>query len=948
MSFDLRAEASSRLVAVVEFLSSSTRELERRPHNVEEIGLAYESYSRIQKESKGISQELEAITGLARVLAAWTREKLEGISGAHIACENLTKRLERHQAIMTREVEDAKVNLRHRALALRDDRERWEAKWSTKPEDITLDWLNSLKERWETLKEQRESLKSDCHRIGLELNEILEEEQDSSEVLEAQLEAEELNCRFQSEFLEELKKQEDEEWSVARRRLPRLYDWLDSWETRLQLHSQDRETGQTKIGKELAENEPFVGRKIREIRAGVEWIQLLRGDEMAEEHWAELKPILQLKDVAHPRDITLGHLLNSSKNIEENAERVKEITKRAAAESGIRQALIELEAWEGITSLPLQEATDSKNVKVFLVGECGAILARAGELRLLLEGARGAQGYERFASRVSRCEAALYELEERIKILSMLQRKWVYLEPVYGSGASPNDSGRWLRADKEFRFLMNEVVKDPRIPALRKLPLPALMNLKDLLDRCQRSLDEFLEEKRSSYPRLYFLSDEDLLELVSGTGKGLETQLPKLYQGVGSIDIENNMIKSVVSPEGEVLKLLQPVDITDSLPHWLANFEEGMTNTLRQSLFKCLSDSVVDPSSYPAQILLLCGRILFTERCEVALKEGKHSLKNLVEYLETQRAKYRGLEDAGDKLAALKARGLLLDTVHHLQVARALLAIVSNKESASWTWNRQLRSYKSKEGAIIRCAGAQFPYRFEYQGAAVGLVRTPLTERCFLALTQAMKLGLGGSPTGPAGTGKTESVKALGAILGRLVIVFNCDEGMDAGSMRRILGGLAQAGAWGCFDEFNRLEEETLSAVAMLVRPLQEAVRDRTPTVCLGGQNITLDPHCCVFITMNPASNDYGGRHKLPDSLARLFRPIGMAHPDKTNIVRALLECAGFLEASCLANQLVETIDIAEKLLSKQPHYDWGLRTLRSVLDAIPSNKIADVNESTR
>lgn len=80
----------------------------------------------------------------------------------------------------------------------------------------------------------------------------------------------------------------------------------------------------------------------------------------------------------------------------------------------------------------------------------------------------------------------------------------------------------------------------------------------------------------------------------------------------------------------------------------------------------------------------------------------------------------------------------------------------------------------------MRCADAEFPYRFEYQGAAVGLVQTPLTERCFLALTQAMKLGLGGSPTGPAGTGKTESVKALGAILGRLVLVFNCDEGNNS------------------------------------------------------------------------------------------------------------------------------------------------------------------------
>lgn len=960
MSFDLRAEASSRLIAIVDFLSSSSRELDKRPHNVEEIGMAYETYSRIQKDSEGTARELQDVTGLARVLAAWTREKLEGIkltfnstsndkflisglSAAHTTWECLTEKLERHQAVMVRQVEDAKVNLRHKAIALRDDRERWESKWSSKPEDMTVDWLESMKERWSTLKNQKQSLNSDCQRIGFSLEEIFQEE-DNTELLEAQLEAEEINCKFQSEFIEELKKQEDEEWTVARRRLARLYDWLDSWEARLQIHSKTQEPNEEKVS---LESENFVKKRIREIRTGIEWVQLLRGDELAEEHWAELKTILKIS-FNHPRDITLGNLLGCYKEIQENEDRVKEVTKRATAESGIRQALVELEAWEGSTSLPLQESLDSKNSKIFLVGEYGPLLARAGELRLLLEGARGAPGYERFASRASRCEAALFELEERIKILSTLQRKWVYLEPVYGGGAAPNDAGKWLRADKEFRYVMNEIIKDPRIPSLRKLPLPALTNLKDLLDRCQRSLDEFLEEKRSSYPRLYFLSDEDLLELVSGTGKGLETQLPKLYQGVGSIEREKNLIKSVISPEGEVLTLPQSVDTTESLPQWLTNLEEGMRNALRFSLKKCLSDSSADPTLYPAQILLLSGRILFTEKCEIALKEGKHAMKKLLEYLETQRAKFRGLEDSGDKLTSLKARGLLLDTVHHLQVTRNLLTILTNKENVSWSWSRQLRSYRDGNGAIVKCAGAEFPYRFEYQGAALGLVRTPLTERCFLALTQAMKLGLGGSPTGPAGTGKTESVKALGAFLGRLVIVFNCDEGMDAGSMKRILGGLAQSGAWGCFDEFNRLEEETLSAVAMLIRPLQEAVRDGNSSVSLGVHNIPLDPHCCVFITMNPASNDYGGRHKLPDSLARLFRPIGMAHPDKTNIVRALLECAGFLEASNLANQLVEIMDIAEKLLSKQPHYDWGLRQLRSVLDALPPNTNSDVTETMR
>lgn len=79
-------------------------------------------------------------------------------------------------------------------------------------------------------------------------------------------------------------------------------------------------------------------------------------------------------------------------------------------------------------------------------------------------------------------------------------------------------------------------------------------------------------------------------------------------------------------------------------------------------------------------------------------------------------------------------------------------------------WFKQLR-YSIENGTntcLVGMCDAFLDYTFEYQGNAPKLVHTPLTDKCYITLCMGMKLGYGGNPYGPAGTGKTESVKALG------------------------------------------------------------------------------------------------------------------------------------------------------------------------------------------
>ena len=111
---------------------------------------------------------------------------------------------------------------------------------------------------------------------------------------------------------------------------------------------------------------------------------------------------------------------------------------------------------------------------------------------------------------------------------------------------------------------------------------------------------------------------------------------------------------------------------------------------------------------------------------------------------------------------------------------------------SSFAWLQQLRLYwdRTIDDCIVRQTNTQFQYGYEYLGNSGRLAITPLTDRCYITLTTALHLHRGGSPKGPAGTGKTETTKDLGKALGMYVIVINCSEGLDFKSMGRMFSGL--------------------------------------------------------------------------------------------------------------------------------------------------------------
>lgn len=200
-----------------------------------------------------------------------------------------------------------------------------------------------------------------------------------------------------------------------------------------------------------------------------------------------------------------------------------------------------------------------------------------------------------------------------------------------------------------------------------------------------------------------------------------------------------------------------------------------------------------------------------------------------------------------------------------------------------------------------------------------------------MTLTNALNMQRGGAPQGPAGTGKTETVKDLGKNLAFYVVISNCSDQMDNKTLGKIFAGLALSGSWGCFDEFNRIEVEVLSVVAQQVQIILDAIRKKETSTPFGELNIRVDKDTGLFITMNPG---YAGRSELPDNLASLFRPVAMMVPDFGAIIKISLMSEGFKQNELLSKKVATIYELMRNQLSKQDHYDFGMRAVKSVLNA--------------
>ncbi|CAK4711321.1 unnamed protein product [Aphanomyces euteiches] len=710
---------------------------------------------------------------------------------------------------------------------------------------------------------------------------------------------------------------------------------------------------------------------------------------MRSRHWKRIQALTgEFTSPDVNPDQKLGFLL--CKRLHEYAGEIGEICYEAEKEQELETKLVELEEiwsqieWEMTPYNP--QAPEDQQVPLLKISEDNFELLETNQIDVQTMTSSPYQS--EFEGRVTSMNEGLASVNEVVVIFGEIQRSWSYLEPLFIQSEEvknqlPALTAKFEDIDVDVRKSLREAWDTRNVKAACTKPglFKFLEGIVEKLELCKHELKEFLDGRRRQFPRFYFMSEADLLDILSN-GSNPAKIMPhasKIYLACKTMTLTPNpgsrpTATAFVSGVGqEVVDFVQPVLLEGEAEIYL----QALLDAMKFTLFKHIERSLVlytqeprvswinykDPTGKPldaAQIILLAAGVHYVAEVEAAFAAmGQGDKEAMIRYNKKQETQLEDLiKLTQSKITnAERQRVMCLITMDaHGRDIVANMIRAGVDVASSFMWQSQLKHYFSpaqgsflnrdqafrganNARAQILICDAGIPYDYEYLGNGPRLVITPLTDRIYVTATQALNLKMGCAPAGPAGTGKTETTKDLANALGKACYVFNCSPEMDYKSLGNIFKGLASSGSWGCFDEFNRLVPEVLSVCSVQFKAVCDACKADDERFILENEPVMLDPTVGAFITMNPG---YLGRSELPEGLKALFRPMTVMVPDLVLICENMLMAEGFTQAKILASKFYGLYSLLGQLLSKQLHYDWGLRAVKSVLVVAGSFKRAE------
>nr|KAJ3421855.1 hypothetical protein HK105_002054 [Polyrhizophydium stewartii] len=495
-----------------------------------------------------------------------------------------------------------------------------------------------------------------------------------------------------------------------------------------------------RMDKEIKGWDAYAGldQMVKDMITSLRAVGELRSNAIRDRHWKQLMKTTGVTFVL-TKDMKFQDLL--SLQLHKYEDDVKVIVDRATKELAMEKVLNDLDkTWSAMEfTYEIHEST-----KTPLLRSSEELIETLEDNQVMLQNMMTSKYVAHFEEQITKWQIALSTVDTVITLWLEVQQTWSHLENIFlGSedirAQLPEDSRRFDGIDASYKALMNEAQNTPNcVKACTKEGLfEKLEHLEGQLALCEKSLAEYLETKRLAFPRFYFVSASDLLDILAkgNMPDAVAIHLPKLFDSISRLEFQKSpsgeLTKTAIgmySREDEYVPFVEKCQCTGPVETWLNRLVDSMCSTLRHLLGEAVASYEEKPREqwifdHPAQITLAGTQIWWTTEVNVAfsrLEEGyENSLKDYYKKQVNQLTALIGLIQG----ELTRGHRQMIMTVCTLDVhARDIVAklIAEKAENAQcFSWQSQLRlrwDDVDQNDCFVNICDAGFRYNYEYLG----------------------------------------------------------------------------------------------------------------------------------------------------------------------------------------------------------------------------------------
>ncbi|XP_068122556.1 dynein heavy chain domain-containing protein 1 isoform X3 [Hyperolius riggenbachi] len=545
----------------------------------------------------------------------------------------------------------------------------------------------------------------------------------------------------------------------------------------------------------------------------------------------------------------------------------------------------------------LQHGVCTQDSGTYLLTDKSSLCGLLDDSLLSLQTMRGSPFSSDIRDEISIWIQMLQELALLLDLWISFQQRWVFLIKVQSELETPLPSPEMLAQfqpiDEAHRAFLEVTLQDPLILSTLKPTkqrerhfygeslCSALRTGVGIMDNIIANMADVLYSYRCSFPRLFFLSDQDLLGLLAASPEPSERLpcallcFPQLTDVNFQAQTPNYSAFPLYSSQAltvgvmgtfqERITFITPIQWNPKTISWLTELEERLQDSVRGQLELCLAEfreenygdtrGLIERGlTYPWQCLAVTEEVLWCEDMEkILLTDQKWSLRDQHKVkIQLLTDRLRGQTQDGSPAASRKEQTILsawitLATKHRDRE----LSLLDIRTLDCFSWSRILKyraslsdsaeNLKGENGdgaemsnaeahsvssplfCYVEVLGYHLPYRYEYVGLDKTITDTPLTDRTALGLILALHHFQCGAVIGQDEVYRTQTLMALGSSFGHQVEVLNCWGGLTLKRLTLHLLGALQGGAWLVLSGAHKLKSSVQASLGELLLDIQSS-----------------------------------------------------------------------------------------------------------------------------